>query len=124
MELEAVVHEVAETIQREANVQAVFGQPIKLDEHTVIPVALVTVSVGGGGGGFLSRVAEKAAQAAAGGSGGGGGAGFSVSAVPLGFLSERDGQVVYSPIEIHEAEGRALPAKLIDKILQRMQKAA
>jgi uncharacterized spore protein YtfJ len=103
MQLDSLIHEIGETIQREASVKTVFGDPIKLDEHTVIPVALVTVSFGGGlggGHGTAARLLGKDAPNVPGSdwTGGGGGGGLNIVTLPIGFLSEREGQVTFNAI--------------------------
>ncbi len=82
MELEAVITQVAQTIQKEANISAVFGEPKKLDEHTIIPVARVKITISAGGGMGSGPETTKA-----GGAGGGGA--LLVEVEPIGFI--RDG---------------------------------
>lgn len=103
--LAAVVHDVAAVLQQEGNVRAVFGSPVKLDTHTIIPVA--TVALGGGGGGtgrlgtavnvirrwFKKDVHVTPARRFS----GGGGMGLDVR--PAGFLSEENGRVVFTKID-------------------------
>ncbi len=43
-DLTAVAARLAETIEREANVRALFGEPVAVGDHTVIPVASVFVA--------------------------------------------------------------------------------
>lgn len=71
-----------------------FGEPVKLDTKTIIPVACVQFG-GGGGGGMSPPVKEGAAAPVF---GGGGGGGFSVN--PVGFIHEEDGAVVFTPIHV------------------------
>ncbi|MFV8750195.1 hypothetical protein ACNOYE_06565 [Nannocystaceae bacterium ST9] len=105
MNVEAIVAQLAQTIQKEANVDAIFGQPRKLDEHVVIPVARVEIKINGGGG-MGSGTGPQATSATAtsdaatasdkplptlmGGQGGGAGGGIEVHVLPLGFI--RDGK--------------------------------
>jgi uncharacterized spore protein YtfJ len=95
MPFEDVVKQVAETLEREGNARAVFGEPVKLETKTVIPVACV--QLGGGGGGMRPGAAArgKLAQLML---GGGGGGGFLV--YPVGFIHEEHGEVVFTPIHL------------------------
>jgi uncharacterized spore protein YtfJ len=62
-----------DALQKNANVNAVFGKPVKVGEKVVIPIASVSYGFGGGFGGGQGRAKD---QASAGG-------GASVSARPL-----------------------------------------
>ena len=77
---------IVQSIVENAHAQAVFGEAVKLDTHTIVPVAAVKMSGGGGGGGLLRLL--------------GGGGGGNVKVVPLGFITEREGEVTFTPIEI------------------------
>ncbi|MGZ6142487.1 MAG: spore germination protein GerW family protein [Myxococcales bacterium] len=105
MAFEEIVKQVAETIQKEANVRAVFAEPMKLDTHIVVPVASVVVSIGGGGGGGSRKPGAELQRFF-----GGGGGGVNVTATPVGFIHEKDGQVVFTYIEAAKAEEKGLPA--------------
>ncbi len=112
---EDIAHEVAQTIQKEANVQAVFGTPQKLDNKTLIPVAKVSVGAGGGGGG--------AARGGDGDTGGkakflplGGGGGLSIEVTPLGFICERGDDIVFNPLQ-PDSEG------VLDRVEHLLQSA-
>ncbi|MBK7864702.1 MAG: hypothetical protein IPJ65_40100 [Archangiaceae bacterium] len=94
MTTEELVREVAQAVEHEGNARAVFGAPVKLDSKTVIPVAAVRF---GGGGGGMHPDAGNSTLAKALFSGGAGGA-FDVH--PVGFIHERDGQVLYTPIHL------------------------
>lgn len=77
---------IVQSIVENAHAQAVFGEAVKLDTHTIVPVAMVKISGGGGGGGLLRML--------------GGGGGGNMKVVPLGFITEREGEVTFTPIEI------------------------
>jgi len=77
---------LVQSIVENADAQAVFGEAVKLDTHTIVPVAMVKMTGGGGGGGLLRML--------------GGGGGGNLKVVPLGFISEREGEVTFTPIEI------------------------
>lgn len=94
MAFDDVLRQVAETLEKEGNARTVFGEPVKLDTKTIIPVALV--QFGGGGGGVSPR--GKEGDAPAQGFGAGGGGGFAVQ--PVGFIHEEDGAVVFTPIHV------------------------
>jgi uncharacterized spore protein YtfJ len=86
MDFEAIARQIADTIEHTGNAKAVFGEPIKLSTQTIVPVAAISSNVGGGGGRS--------------GIGGGGGGGFQLRVVPIGYIHERDGAVVFSAIEV------------------------
>ena len=105
-DLASVVHEAAAALEREGNVRAVFGEPMKLDTRTVIPVA--TVAMGGGAGGLraFGAAVEKVQRLLSGNDVhvhpgrtifGGGGGGIDIR--PVGFLCEEDGRVVFTRID-------------------------
>lgn len=66
--------------------QTIFGDPIKLESQTIVPVGAVITAFGAGGGGFPLV------------SGRGGGGDLRV--LPVGFLHEVNGEVQFTPIEI------------------------
>ena len=101
---EEIVKQVAETIQKEANARAVFGEPAKLDTHVVIPVASVVISLSGGGGGGSRKPGAEIARLF-----GGGGGGLQVIATPVGFIHEKNGEVVFTRIEKPKPEEKGLP---------------
>lgn len=68
---------VADMVGARASVRAVFGEPVREGDVTVIPVAKVRWGFGGGGG-----QSDAAPSGPASGSGGGGG----VAADPMGYL--------------------------------------
>ena len=110
MAFEEIVKQVAETIQKEANARAVFAEAMKLETHVVIPVAAVHISLGGGGTGSSRKPTSELARFF-----GAGGGGLDVRANPVGFIHEKDGAVVFTPIEIkseHEKE-KGLPERLM-----------
>lgn len=48
MELEKLIRDISEMIQREGNVRAVFGEPTTLDNRKLVPIARFVVNLGGG----------------------------------------------------------------------------
>jgi uncharacterized spore protein YtfJ len=93
-DLTAVAAMVAETIEREANVRALFGEPVAVGGHTVIPVASVFVATGAGGGAGNPDAED-------GGVGAGGG--LLVRATPVGFIHEQGGTLAFTPIDVAES---------------------
>lgn len=102
--MEAIVRDVVDAIEKEGNVRAIFGEPVELDTHRIVPVAKAHVSIGGGGGfgGAMERLAKAAEKIIPAGAGGGGGIDITIS--PVGFIAERDGEVVFTRIETNEEE--------------------
>ncbi|HVP69403.1 MAG TPA: hypothetical protein VMT17_19290 [Anaeromyxobacteraceae bacterium] len=86
MDLNALATEVAATIKTAGRVEAIFGRPVRLGRHAIIPVALVQASLGGGGGG-LSLLS-------------GGGGGFNLQVVPVGYLIDGGGKPIFKPIPL------------------------
>jgi uncharacterized spore protein YtfJ len=95
MDLESIAKHIAETIERSGNAKAVFGEPVKLATQTIVPVVAISAHVGGGGGRS--------------GIGGGGGGGFHLRVVPVGYIHEKEGAVVFSPIDVPEHALSPLP---------------
>ena len=93
MAFDEMLRQVAEMLEKEGNARTVFGEPVKLDTKTIIPVAQVQF---GGGGGGMSPPVKEGAQAPV--FGGGGGGGFTVQ--PVGFIHEEDGEVVFTAIHV------------------------
>jgi uncharacterized spore protein YtfJ len=102
--MEEIVRDIVDAIEHEGNVKAIFGEAVELDTHRIVPVARAKVNVGGGGGfgGAMERLqkaAEKFVPAA-----GGGGGGLDIVIEPVGFISERDGEVMFTRIDAGEKE--------------------
>lgn len=92
MALEEMVKQVTEMLEKEGNSKVVFGELVKLDTHNIIPVAAVEVG-GGAGGTHPSKPLPFVA----------GGGGMALKIRPVGFIQERDGQVVFTPIHVDVA---------------------
>jgi uncharacterized spore protein YtfJ len=80
---------LAELVGAKANVSAVFGEPIRKGDLTVVPVARVRWGVGGGSG-----KSDAAPDGPSSGSGGGGGA----VADPVGYLEITGEGATFRPI--------------------------
>ncbi|GII56897.1 hypothetical protein Pth03_52860 [Planotetraspora thailandica] len=81
-------------IPDDVTVRRVFGEPITVDDVTIIPV--VRIAGGGGGGQGTAHPAEETGDAGKGGSEGSGG-GFGLSATPVGAFVVKGGDVRWEP---------------------------
>src|SRR5918994_985901 len=84
-----LLERLADLLGAKATVQAVFGEPVRQGDLTVIPVAGVRWGFGGGGG-----RSEAGPTGPASGSGGGGG----VAAEPIGYIELRGDEARFVPI--------------------------
>ena len=85
----ALLQSLKESVLGQANVKAIYGEPISAHEKTIIPVAKIMYGYGAGAGtggmGDTSR-----------GEGGGGGGG--VRAIPVGVIEASNQQTRFGPI--------------------------
>ena len=88
MDLQALVKQAAAALEKTGNARAVFGDPVKLDTRTIVPVAAVLTSLGIGAG--------PAALF--------GGGGLDLRVVPLGYVHETDEGIAFTRIEIPELD--------------------
>lgn len=88
MAFDDMMKQVAMTLERDASVRAVFGEAIKLEHHTIVPVAVV--SGGGGAGGTQGDPTVSFA----------GGGGLALTVKPVGFISEHGDDVHFTPIHL------------------------
>ena len=86
----ALLQSLKESILSQANVKAIYGEPIAAHGKTVIPVAKIMYGYGAGAG--TGGVGDTSAR----GEGGGGGGG--VRAVPVGVMEVSDQQTRFVPI--------------------------
>jgi uncharacterized spore protein YtfJ len=86
----ALLQSLKESILSQANVKAIYGEPIAAHGKTVIPVAKIIYAYGAGAG--TGGVGDTSAR----GEGGGGGGG--VRAVPVGAIEVSDQQTRFVPI--------------------------
>jgi len=85
-----VLQSLKESILSQANVKAIYGDPISANGKTVVPVAKIMYAYGAGAGtGGMGDASAK-------GEGGGGGGG--VRAVPVGVIEISDHQTSFVPI--------------------------
>jgi len=90
MSIVALLQSLKESILSQANVKAIYGEPIAAHGKTVIPVAKIMYGYGAGAG--TGGVGDTSAR----GEGGGGGGG--VRAVAVGVIEVSDGQTRFVPI--------------------------
>lgn len=88
------VQSIVERIQGSASVKTVYGEPIKVEEKTIIPVARVAYGFGMCSCGNKSEDKQKRDEDAE-GCGGGAGA---LTVRPLGVLEISSGETRYVPI--------------------------
>ena len=86
----ALLQSLKESVLAQANVKAIYGEPISAHEKTIIPVAKIMYGYGAGAG--TGGVGEKNTR----GEGGGGGGG--VRAVPGGVIEVSNQQTRFVPI--------------------------
>ena len=86
----ALLQSLKESILTQANVKAVYGEPIVAQGKTVVPVAKIVYGYGAGAG--SAGVRDSKAQ----GEGGGGGGG--ARAIPIGVIEISDQQTRFVPI--------------------------
>lgn len=84
MRITEALAQLQEKIAGSATVDRVYGQPIDLDGHVIVPVARVVYGFGGGGGGDDEAT----------GMGGGGG----VRVEPLGFVTVDEDRPRFHPL--------------------------
>lgn len=82
MDVKEIITDVTDKIQKNANVKAVFGDPIEKGNIMVIPVSSVSV-YGGGGGGIDTRGEESTPGGAR---AQGMGLGVKVKTTPVGYI--------------------------------------
>jgi len=86
----ALLQSLKESILSQANVKAIYGEPIVAHGKTVIPVARIMYGYGAGAG--TGGVGDSSAR----GEGGGGGGG--ARAIPVGVMEVSDQQTRFVPI--------------------------
>src|ERR1700746_3843220 len=86
----ALLQSLKESVLAQANVNAIYGEPISAHEKTIIPVAKIMYGYGAGAG--TGGVGEKNTR----GEGGGGGGG--VRAIPVGVIEVSSQQTRFVPI--------------------------
>ena len=82
MEAKDLIEGIIEKVQKNANVKAVFGDPVEQGKVMVIPVASVSI-YGGGGGGIDNRSVQDESEN---GNAQGIGMGLKVKTSPVGYI--------------------------------------
>jgi uncharacterized spore protein YtfJ len=90
MSTQALLQSLKESILSQANVKAIYGEPIAAHGKTVIPVAKIMYGYGAGAG--TGGVGDTSAR------GEGGGGGGLVRAIPVGVIEISDQQTRFVPI--------------------------
>src|ERR1035438_2143353 len=88
----ALLQSLKESILSQANVKAIYGEPIVAQGKTVIPVAKIMYGYGAGAG--TGGVGSRSARGGGEGGGGGGGA----RAIPVGVIEVSDQPTRFVPI--------------------------
>ena len=88
----ALLQSLKESVLAQANVKAIYGEPISAHEKTIIPVAKIMYGYGAGAG--TGGLGEKNTR----GEGEGGGGGGGVRAVPVGVIEVSSQQTRFVPI--------------------------
>src|SRR6266567_4492469 len=100
----ALLQSQKESILGQANVKAIYGEPISAHEKTIIPVAKIVYGYGAGAGaGGMGDTSTR-------GEGGGGGGG--VRAVPVGVIEVSNQRTRFVPITDRKKLAGALLAGL------------
>jgi uncharacterized spore protein YtfJ len=103
MDAKEMMRELADRIQKTANVRAVFGEPMGQGADVVIPVAKVKVR-GGGGGGSGEEPGDEQEGGRRKGRGKGMGLGMNVATTPVGYIKMgRQGPVFVPVVDKNQA---------------------
>ncbi len=101
MEIKQLIKEIKENLEKSANTKSIFGDVMKLDGISIIPVGSFTMKGGGGGGiGSMGTKTETELEDDESGSktGKGGGLGMTVDVNPVGYIKIKDGNAEYVEI--------------------------
>jgi uncharacterized spore protein YtfJ len=101
----AFLQSLKDGLLTQANVKAVYGEPISANGKTIIPVAKIMYGYGGGGG--TGGVGDTSAR----GEGGGGGGG--VRAIPVGVVEVSDRWTRFVPVTDRKKLAGALLAGIV-----------
>ena len=105
MEVKKLIKEIKENLEKSANTKSIFGDVMKVDDISIIPVGSFTMK-GGGGGGFGSMGSkteteseeESKSDEVGTKSGKGGGLGLTIDVKPVGYIKIKDGVAEYVEI--------------------------
>jgi uncharacterized spore protein YtfJ len=105
MEIKQLIKEIKENLEKSANTKSIFGDVMKLEGISIIPVGSFTMKGGGGGGiGSMGPKTETESEEEAKGdesgskTGKGGGLGMTVDVNPVGYIKIKDGNAEYVEI--------------------------
>jgi len=105
MEIKQLIKEIKENLEKSANTKSIFGDVMKLEGISIIPVGSFTMKGGGGGGiGSMETKTETESEDEAKGdesgpkTGKGGGLGMTVDVNPVGYIKIKDGNAEYVEI--------------------------
>ena len=101
MNIQEYLHTIAERLSSTASVKSVYGDPVLVDDRTVIPVASVRYAVGGKGGGAHGNAEPRY------------GAVGKVSAKPCGALEVTPQGTRFVPFIQPKAVGLAFAAGIV-----------
>ncbi len=105
MEVKQLIKEIKENLEESANTKSIFGDVMKVDDVSIIPVGSFTMK-GGGGGGFGSMGPKTDAESEeevksdepSAKTGKGGGLGLTIDVKPVGYIKVKDGVAEYVEI--------------------------
>ena len=110
----ALLQSLKESVLGQANVKAIYGEPISAHEKTIIPVAKIMYGYGAGAG--TGGVGETNAR----GEGGGGGGG--VRAIPVGVIEVSSQPTRFVPISDKRKLAGAVLAGMVFGMLWRWRR--
>lgn len=93
MELNDQLKDIMKEMEKKGDVKAVFGEPIKEGNITIIPVAAFAVMGGGGAGEGEPKMGEEGKM-----KGKGMGMGYGKKAHPVGYIKIENNQATFEPI--------------------------
>ena len=118
--LEHIMSTTMQNIRDMVDVNTIVGQPIQVDNVTILPISKVSFGFASGGSDFASKHQKADADNAF---GGGGGAGVDIS--PIGFLIVKEDSVRLLPVvPPNGAVDRAIEMlpDLVDKVTDFIEK--
>jgi sporulation protein YtfJ len=97
--MESFIKSMLEELRQMATTETIVGQPVTIEDKTVLPVIKFSVGFGAGGGegtgeGLTSKEESKTGKGTGYGQGGGGG----IRIDPVAFVTVHDGKVMLLPI--------------------------
>lgn len=102
MEVKQLIKEIKENLEKSANTKSIFGDVMKVDDLSIIPVGSFSMKGGGGGGvgsmGPKSADTEEVESEEDTKSGKGGGLGMTVDVTPVGYIKIKDNVAEYVEI--------------------------